>query len=247
MRLPDMWDRRPRHARGQGVSIHRNGNCPAILRSGRSKLALVMVRIRMARAPGVASAALWLGGFVLWLILARSLRRFWMPCAVNPFHDRLAVARTLNRSAGGKHAEIMLCVLKVIFGPHIITRRYRIARQGLIFFVYMRHGPPNFYVRAIAVEGAVGVCAAADAAAAVTRAAAAASMRLAPAPARAFGIILYRSHVPFISPCLCNICPPVNRRSPALGRLHRSPERVSLELRTISSDETITNNTAGAF
>ena len=51
-----------------------------------------------------------------------------------------------------QNAEIVLCMLQIVLGHDAVARRARIARKLEIFFIDMRRGAPDFYVRSRRIE-----------------------------------------------------------------------------------------------
>ena len=89
----------------------------------------------------------------------------------------LRLKLSLLRLLGDHDAEIMLRMLKIILGHHPVAARIGVAGQLQIFLVHMAGGAANLDLRSRGIEGAVGVEAAAMAAAATIMAAAIAVLR----------------------------------------------------------------------
>ena len=79
----------------------------------------------------------------------------------------LGLVLSLLRLLGHHDAEIMLRMLKIILGHHPVTARIGVAGQLQILFIDMAGGAANLDLRPRRIEGAVGVEAAAMAAAIV--------------------------------------------------------------------------------
>ena len=62
--------------------------------------------------------------------------------------------RTLR---GAQDAEIVLCVLKIVFSLHAVAARLGVVGERLIFVVNLLRGPANADVRPVRVERAVGI------------------------------------------------------------------------------------------